>query len=105
MIAVWFALAAAGGGLLRHGVNVLGRGWVGTLTVNVIGAFVLGFVLGAEVSDDVRLVVGTAACGSLTTFSTFALEAVEARDATRVRIVASTVGGTVAAAAAGYWLG
>lgn len=105
MIAVWFALAAAGGGLLRHGVNLLGRGWLGTLAVNVVGAVALGFVLGSDASDDVRLVVGTAACGSLTTFSTFALEAVEARDATRVRIVAVTVVGTVAAAAVGYVLG
>ena len=102
MIIVWFAVAAATGGLVRHGVNLLGRAWVGTLAVNVVGAFVLGYMLGSGASDDVVLVVGTAGCGSLTTFSTFALEAVEARDAARVTIVAATIVGSVTAAAIGH---
>jgi fluoride exporter len=104
VIVVWFALAAAGAGLVRHGVNLLGRAWLGTLVVNLVGSFVLGYVLGSGPSDDVGLVVGTAACGSLTTFSTFALETVEARDGTRIRIVLATVIGTVAAATVGHWL-
>lgn len=101
---VWFAVAAAAGGLARHGVNLLGRAWLGTLAVNVAGALALGYVLGADVSNDVRLIVGTAACGSLTTFSTFALEVVEARDAVRVRIVVLNLAGTIMAAAVGHWL-
>lgn len=105
MTVVWFVLAAAAGGVGRHAVNHLGRAWLGTLAVNVSGAFVLGVVLGSGASGDVALVVGTAGCGSLTTFSTFAIEAVEARDATRVAIVTATVVGTIAAGAIGYWLG
>lgn len=104
MIVLWFALAAAGGGLVRHGVNLLGHAWLGTLGVNVVGALVLGYLLGAGASDDVLLVVGTAGCGSLTTFSTFALETVEARDAARIRIVVLTVVGTIAAALLGHRL-
>ena len=104
MIAVWFALAATAGAVVRHGVNLLGRAWVGTLVLNVVGAFVLGALTGSGASADTLLVVGTAGCGSLTTFSTFALEVVEARDTTRVWIVAATVAGTILAAATGYWL-
>ena len=66
------------------------------------GAGALGWLLGADVSDDAVLILGTAGCGSLTTFSTFALEAVEARDATRVVIVLATVGGSVGAAVLGH---
>ena len=104
MTPVWFALAAGGAALVRHGVNLRGRGWIGTLAVNVAGALVLGYVLGSDAPGDVRLVVGTAACGSLTTFSTFVLETVEARDAARIRIVAVTILGTITAASIGHWL-
>lgn len=42
----------------------------GTLTVNLIGAFSLGVVAGAEAPDAVRLLVGTGFLGAFTTFST-----------------------------------
>lgn len=105
MTAVWFVVAAAAGGLVRHRVNLLGWSWRGTLAVNVVGSFVLGALAGGGASADMLLVAGTAGCGALTTFSMFALEAVEAHDAPRVRIVAVTVVGTIVAAAAGYAAG
>ena len=52
----------------------------GTLTVNILGSFILGFVLawlskksGAH-SDQWRLLLGTGFCGGFTTFSSFAAE-------------------------------
>lgn len=48
----------------------------GTLTVNVLGSFVLGFVTFLGVGDDVLLLVGTGACGSFTTFSSFSFDTV-----------------------------
>lgn len=105
MTPVWFALAAATGALVRHAVNLLGRGWAGTLAVNVAGSFVLGWLLGGGASGDTLLVVGTAGCGSLTTFSTFALETVEVHGPRRITIAATTVAGTLLAAAAGYAVG
>lgn len=104
MTAMWFALAAAGGALIRHRVNLLGRAWLGTLAVNVAGALLLGYLLGSGASGDTVLVVGSAGCGSLTTFSTFALETVEARDLTRLHIVVVMIVSTLAAAAVGYGL-
>lgn len=48
----------------------------GTLVVNVIGSFVLGLVTFSGVGGDVALLVGTGACGSFTTFSSFSFETV-----------------------------
>jgi CrcB protein len=49
---------------------------LGTLTVNVVGSFVLGLVTFAGLSSDVVLLVGTGACGSFTTFSSFSFDTV-----------------------------
>lgn len=103
--AVWFAVAAVVGALLRDRVNRLGFGWRGTLAVNVVGSFLLGLLLASDQPADVVTVLGTGGCGALTTFSMFALEAVEADGAERVSIVVLTVAVTLAAAAAGYALG
>jgi fluoride exporter len=46
----------------------------GTLVVNVAGAFVLGCLLGAAVSDDAYRLAGTGLIGAFTTFSTWELE-------------------------------
>jgi len=46
----------------------------GTLIVNLSGCFLLGLVVGLGASHRVQLVVGTAALGSYTTFSTWMLE-------------------------------
>jgi len=51
---------------------------VGTLTVNLIGSFILGFLLYsslfAPTSTEYKLFIGTGFCGALTTFSTFSYE-------------------------------
>lgn len=75
------------GTLARYGVAVATQSWLpraaqsfpwATLTVNVVGSFILAVVvflaLEGRVSSDVRLALGTGFCGAFTTFSTFALE-------------------------------
>jgi fluoride exporter len=47
---------------------------VGTLVVNLTGAFALGVLLGAAVPDRVALVLGTGFMGGYTTFSTWMVE-------------------------------
>ena len=97
-----FPIAAAVGALIRHGVNRLGHGWRGTVVVNAVGAFVLAAAIAADVPESVLLVVGTAGCGSLTTFGMVAVEVVEARGPTRWSILMANLLATVVAAAMGF---
>ncbi|EHP84817.1 fluoride efflux transporter CrcB [Methanotorris formicicus] len=49
----------------------------GTLTVNLIGSFILGFFMYSSIfyiSSDVKFLITTGFCGALTTFSTFSYE-------------------------------
>ena len=82
-----------------------------TFLINLVGAFILGLLLEALVSsgDDMgwrrraRLIGGTGFCGAFTTYSTFAVEAVQlARHGSWVvagaYIVVSVIGGLVLAA-------
>jgi CrcB protein len=47
-----------------------------TFTVNVIGSFVLALITFLGASEDIFLLVGTGACGSYTTFSSFSVDTV-----------------------------
>ena len=78
-------LGAGLGGALRYGVNLLvtrltGAGFpLGILTINVLGCFVMGVIVGwfALRSDpglDWRLFLTTGVLGGFTTFSAFALD-------------------------------
>ncbi|WP_456372191.1 fluoride efflux transporter CrcB [Methanocaldococcus sp.] len=50
----------------------------GTLLVNLIGSFILGFLMYSSlmipISNEYKLLLGTGFCGALTTFSTFSYE-------------------------------
>jgi CrcB protein len=48
----------------------------GTLTVNLVGSFILGLLVGAQPGDVLTTLAGTGFCGALTTFSTFGYETV-----------------------------
>jgi CrcB protein len=80
----WIALGGSLGALLRHGLSSLAHRvlplsfpW-GTLAANLLGCFLIGvlWVLAARysVSQEARVFVFTGGIGSLTTFSTYALE-------------------------------
>jgi CrcB protein len=76
------AVAAVGGAgaVLRFVVDgaVAGRFGrqfpLGTLVINVSGAFVLGLLTGLALKGTAMLIAGTAAIGSFTTFSTWMFE-------------------------------
>ncbi|WP_267639186.1 fluoride efflux transporter CrcB [Haloarchaeobius amylolyticus] len=78
-----------------------------TLTVNVLGSFVLGLVTFAGAGGDVALFVGTGACGAFTTFSSFGFETVDRWDSGQRRAATSNAVGTLVlslAAVAVGWL-
>ncbi|MFC7155751.1 fluoride efflux transporter FluC [Halomarina halobia] len=76
------ALVAVGGFAGANARYLVGQfvpGALGTLAVNVLGSFLLGFllyeaILGGFIGQETRAVLGTGVLSSFTTYSTFALE-------------------------------
>lgn len=81
----------------------------GTFTVNVLGSFVLGAVVGAGLSPGVTALVGAGFCGALTTYSTFSLETYRLIRDGSFLLAAANVAGSLAAgllaAVLGFWAG
>lgn len=87
---IWLAVALGGaiGAVLRFAIsrgaaNALGTGFPwGTLIVNALGAFVIGFLAAwflerFAIGPAFRALVLTGVLGALTTFSTFSLETLQ----------------------------
>ena len=115
--ALLVALGAAAGAVLRHlaqrffEVRAEGRGgsaW-GTASVNVLGSFLLGVVVGARSAETVVLLLGTGLCGAFTTFSAFAHETLQTAASGRARLALARimleVTAGLAACCAGWALG
>lgn len=74
-------LGGALGAICRYGISQLPISSiypVATFVTNLIGAFIIGFVVGIsekkKVSDEIIIFIKTGFCGGFTTFSTFSLE-------------------------------
>lgn len=95
------ALGATVGAPARFVVDVVVGRWTGghwpwgTLTVNVVGSAALGFVTGAGLGERAWALLAVGVCGSFTTASTFAWEALGLLRRDRVGHAAAYVGGTV----------
>ena len=75
-LVVVFFLLAAGGSLLRWGLQNSGK-WskpAGTFVANIIASFLLGVLLGGSPSAGTVTVIGTGFLGSFSTFSTVMME-------------------------------
>jgi CrcB protein len=90
MIYVWIAIGSALGGMSRFACSRYVALWFGetfpwgTLTVNVVGSFIIGFfatLSGPDgrllVSPDVRQFVMVGFCGGYTTFSSLSLQTLD----------------------------
>ncbi|MDT5032414.1 MAG: fluoride exporter [Actinoplanes sp.] len=77
----------------------------GTLTVNVAGSLLLGYLLGRPVGAAVTALLGTGFCGALTTYSTFSYEIFQlARTGNRL-LAAAYAGGSLLAGLGAAYLG
>lgn len=115
-IGVWVAMAFIGGigAVTRYMVDrsvarrVVRSFPVGTLTVNLTGAALLGFIGGLTISHAAALIAGTAFVGAYTTFSTWMLETQRLGEERQFRTALANVLGSlvlgIAAAAAGQWI-
>lgn len=90
MTYLWIALGSALGGMARYGGGLLAaRFWegalpLGTILINIIGSFIIGFfgtLTGPDgrllVPPDARAFVMVGVCGGFTTFSSFSLQTLE----------------------------
>ena len=73
------------GSIARYFVSKLNLSWhflsipMGTLSVNIIGSFIIGFIVGVSAKSELitpglRLFLMVGICGGFTTFSSFTLE-------------------------------
>ena len=103
MTAVGFLAAAGAATLLRVAASArLNRETFpyGTLAVNVVGSFVLGLLVGA--GETTTVILASGALGSLTTFSTLAVETTELWRRSRRRATGYATASLVSGVAAAY---
>jgi CrcB protein len=115
---LWIAVGSALGGMARYGCSNLAANWFGvtfpwgTLIINVLGSFVIGFFATLSGPDgrilvpgDVRQFVMVGICGGYTTFSSFSLQTLNlAQDGEFVR-AGLNVGASVMLCLVSVWLG
>jgi CrcB protein len=110
---VWVGVAVLGGcgALARFGLTLLVADRLhphlplGTMTVNVSGAFLLGLLVGTGLDGDARLVLGAGALGCYTTFSTWMLETQRVAEAGKGRVAVVNVLLSIALGLAAAYLG
>jgi CrcB protein len=77
----------------------------GTLLVNLVGAFALGVLVGASLSQDAYRLWGTGLIGAFTTFSTWALESHRLGEEGEVRLGVVNFALSLMAGVAAAWAG
>jgi len=109
-------LGAGAGGALRHGVNVaagrlFGLGFpTGTLIVNIVGSFLMGFAAGyfafrPGLPQPLRLFLTTGILGGFTTFSAFSLDTALLVERHAYMLAAAYVLGSVVASISALFIG
>jgi fluoride exporter len=114
----WIAIGSALGGMARYGCSGLAARLIGetfpwgTLIVNVIGSFIIGF-FATLAGPDGRLYVGSVArqfvlvgfCGGYTTFSSFSLQTLNLMQDGEWFRAGANIGGSVACCLIAVWAG
>ena len=104
------------GSVARFLVSKLNLSWhflsipMGTLTVNVLGSFIIGILVGISVksdliSTDLRLFLMVGFCGGFTTFSTFGLENFNLFQSNNSFLAFAYIASSIIAGLFAVWLG
>lgn len=119
-ITTWLAVAMGGalGSLARFWLAAVMTSLTGprfpwgTLLINVLGSFVIGFVAGVTLTaervsmhPDLRVFLMVGVCGGFTTFSAFSLQTLELMQAANVWPALGYVGASVALCLVAVWAG
>lgn len=101
------ALGAALGGALRHALTTAldGRWPTGTLLVNAAGSGLVGLTSALALDGRAWAFVATGFCGAFTTYSSFAVQAVDRPRRLATAYVAATVVASLLLCAAGWYAG
>jgi fluoride exporter len=104
---VCVALGAAVGAPLRYLAGHLldGRLHRGTIAVNLVGSFLLGWFSGLGLAGDTLALLGTGFCGGLTTYSSFVVQACQRGPRVGAVIAGLTVVPALALCTLGFLLG
>ena len=116
MTAVWVGLAGGLGTLARYFVGLGSERWLpgrfpwGTLIVNLLGSFIIGFVIAAfaargALEARTRVAITTGFLGGFTTYSAFAYDSVMMLERHHAKLFALYVGATLLVAMAGCYAG
>jgi CrcB protein len=81
-----------------------------TLTVNIIGSFIIGLVLALSIKDELflnnwKLFLATGICGGFTTFSALSAENVALLQNGKYFVALSYIAGSIVLGIAAAWLG
>ncbi|HWO97732.1 MAG TPA: fluoride efflux transporter CrcB [Bacillus sp. (in: firmicutes)] len=115
MTALWIAIGGFLGAISRFMLST----WIhkksgsnfplGTLFVNLLGSFLLGWIIGRDLSSGLYSFFGVGFMGAFTTFSTFKLESVQLREKRNHSILlyylAASYAGGIVSAFIGMWMG
>jgi fluoride exporter len=107
----WIALGSALGGAGRYwcsvqAVRYLGETFPwGTLVVNILGSFVVGFADALLAGTPARQFVMAGLCGGYTTFSAFSLQTLNLARAGKWMPAGANVGASVLTCLISAWLG
>jgi CrcB protein len=115
---LWIAIGGALGSMARYACSSLAAHAVGetfpwgTLAVNVVGSFVIGFFATLTGPDgrwilppDARLFVTVGVCGGYTTFSSFSLQTLSLVRGGELMAAAGNIVGSLILCLASVWLG
>ena len=94
-----YAAASALDGRLHH------RFHAGTLSVNVVGSFLLGLFSALSLAGGAAALLATGFCGGFTTYSAFAVQTHDLGRRAGTAYAVATIVLALAACALGFWVG